>query len=127
MPKNRPIILRIAVPSPLRRTFDYKLPEKLRTKITNCTPLPGMRVKLNLAERILIGLIVDIPQTSELAIEKIKEISDIIDSSPIVPSIYKLFIWAANYYQHPIGEALFTTLPSPLDDPALVNLFLIIA
>ena len=124
MPKNRPIILRIAVPSPLRRTFDYKLPEKLRTKITNCTPLPGMRVKVEFGRRILIGLIVDIPQTSELAIEKIKEISDIIDSSPIVPSeLFKLFIWAANYYQHPIGEALFTTLPSPLrkGDPALAE------
>ena len=72
MPKNRPIILRIAVPSPLRRTFDYKLPEKLRTKITNCTPLPGMRVKVEFGRRILIGLIVDIPQTSELAMKKLK-------------------------------------------------------
>ena len=115
MPKNRPIILRIAVPSPLRRTFDYKLPEKLRTKFTNCTPLPGMRVKVEFGRRILIGLIVDIPQTSELAIERIKEISEIIDSSPIVPSeLFKLFIWAAKYYQHPIGEALFTTLPALL-------------
>ena len=74
MPKNGPIILRIAVPSPLRRTFDYKLPEKLRTKINNCPPVPGMRVKVEFGRRILIGLIVDVPQTSELAIEKIKDI-----------------------------------------------------
>ncbi|MGB2115598.1 MAG: primosomal protein N' [Porticoccaceae bacterium] len=124
MPKNGPIILRIAVPSTLRRTFDYKLPEKLRAKMDNCTPVPGMRVKVEFGRRILIGLIVDVPQTSELAIEKIKDINDIIDLSPIVPSeLFKLFIWAANYYQHPIGEALFTTLPSLLrkGDPALAE------
>ena len=113
MPQNGPIILRIAVPSPLRRTFDYKLPEKLRSKIDHQTPLAGMRVKVEFGRRVLIGLVVDIPKTSDLPLEKIKDISDIIDSSPIVPSdLFSLFIWAANYYQHPLGEALFTALPS---------------
>jgi primosomal protein N' (replication factor Y) (superfamily II helicase) len=124
MPQNGPIILRIAVPSPLRRTFDYKLPEKLRSKIDNQTPLAGMRVKVEFGRRILIGLIVAIPKTSEVPLEKIKDISDIIDSAPIVCSdLFKLFIWAANYYQHPIGEALFTALPSLLrkGEPAVAS------
>ena len=124
MPQNGPIILRIAVPSPLRCTFDYKLPEKLRSKIDNQTPLAGMRVKVEFGRRVLIGLVVDIPNTSELPLEKIKDISDIIDSSPIVPSgLFSLFIWAANYYQHPLGEALFTALPSLIrkGEPAVAS------
>ena len=124
MPQNGPIILRIAVPSPLRRTFDYKLPEKLRSKIDNQTPLAGMRVKVEFGRRVLIGLVVDIPKTSDLPLEKIKDISDIIDSSPIVPSdLFSLFIWAANYYQHPLGEALFTALPSLIrkGEPAVAS------
>ena len=115
MPQNGPIILRIAVPSPLRRTFDYKLPENLCLKIKNQKPLPGMRVKVEFGRRTLIGLIVDIPQNSEIAIDKLKDISDIIDSTPIVSKdLFELFIWAANYYQHPLGEALFTALPTRL-------------
>ncbi|MFL2530745.1 MAG: hypothetical protein ACJ0Q0_04240 [Porticoccaceae bacterium] len=115
MPQNGPIILRIAVPSPLRRTFDYKLPEYLRLKVKNHKPLPGMRVKVEFGRRLMIGLIVTIPEASEVASDKLKDISEIIDSSPIVSQdLFELFIWAANYYQHPLGEALFTALPSLL-------------
>lgn len=115
MPQNGPIILRIAVPSPLRRTFDYKLPENLRFKVKNQKPLPGMRVKVEFGRRTLIGLIVEIPQDSEIAIDKLKDICDIIDSTPIVSKdLFELFVWAANYYQHPLGEALFTALPAAL-------------
>ena len=84
MPQNGPIILRIAVPSPLRRTFDYKLPESLRLKVKNHKPLPGMRVTVEFGRRLMVGLIVDIPETSEVASDKLKDISEIIDSSPIV-------------------------------------------
>ena len=115
MPQNGPIILRIAVPSPLRRTFDYKLPENLCFKVKNQKPLPGMRVKVEFGRRTLNGLIVDIPQNSEIAIDKLQDVSDIIDSTPIVSKdLFELFIWAANYYQHPLGEALFTALPTRL-------------
>jgi primosomal protein N' (replication factor Y) len=115
MPQNGPIILRIAVPSPLRRTFDYKLPEYLRLKIKNHVPLPGMRVNVEFGRRSVVGLIVAISETSEVASDKLKDISNIIDSDPIVSQdLFELFIWAANYYQHPLGEALFTALPSLL-------------
>ena len=127
MPQNVSTILRIAVPSPLRRTFDYKLPENLRFKVKNQKPLPGMRVTVEFGRRKLIGLIVEIPQHSDVASDKLKDISDIIDSTPILSKdLFELFIWAANYYQHPLGEALFTALPSALrkgdaaEMPALV-------
>ncbi|MAW23601.1 MAG: primosomal protein N' [Cellvibrionales bacterium TMED47] len=115
MPQNGPTILRIAIPSPLRRTFDYTLPEDLRLKLDERQPLPGMRVNVEFGRRIMVGLIVGVSQCSEIARDKLKDISDIIDVSPIVPSdLFELFIWSAYYYQHPIGEALFTALPTLL-------------
>ena len=93
MPQNGPIILRIAVPSPLRRTFDYKLPETLRSKIDNQTPLAGMRVKVEFGRRVLIGLVVDIPNTSELPLEKFKNSRAILISAPFVPQIYLAYLY----------------------------------
>jgi len=74
-----------------------------------------MRVKVEFGRRTLVGLIVDVDKSSHIAPQKLKDISDIIDLSPLVPSaLFELFIWAAAYYQHPLGEALFTALPSLL-------------
>ena len=124
MPQNGPIIVRVAVPSPLRRTFDYILPEDLSHKIQGRQPLPGIRVKVEFGRRALIGLIVDVPKNTDIAIQKLKKVSDIVDIAPIVPAkLFSLFIWAAHYYQHPLGEALFTALPSLLrkGEPAVAS------
>ena len=64
------------------------------------------------ASEKVIGLVVECTDSSDFAIEKLKPISAVIDQQPLLPeSLFKLFIWAANYYQHPIGDALFSTLP----------------
>jgi primosomal protein N' (replication factor Y) len=115
MPQNGPIILRVAVPTPLRRTFDYIFPENLTKKLDGDLPLPGSRVTIEFGRRTLVALIIEVTNSSDIALEKIKPINDILDSSPILsPDLLKLFVWAANYYQYPIGEALFTALPALL-------------
>jgi primosomal protein N' (replication factor Y) len=115
MPQNGPTILRVAVPTPLRRTFDYIFPENLTKKIDGDLPLPGSRVTIEFGRRTLVALIIEVTDSSAIALEKMKPIKDLLDSAPILsPELLKLFIWAANYYQHPIGEALFTALPALL-------------
>lgn len=115
MPQNGPIILRVAVPTPLRRTFDYIFPENLTKKLDKGLPLPGSRVTIEFGRRTLTALVIEVTDSSNIAPNKIKPINDILDSSPIISSdLLKLFIWAANYYQYPIGEALFTALPALL-------------
>ena len=56
---------------------------------------------------------IECTDSSDFAIEKLKPISAVIDQQALLlpESLFKLFIWAANYYQHPIGDALFSTLP----------------
>lgn len=115
MPQTGPIILRVAVPTPLRRTFDYIFPENLLKELDGDLPLPGSRVAIEFGRRTLVALIIEVTDSSDIALEKLKPINDILDLSPILsPDLLKLFIWAANYYQYPIGEALFTALPALL-------------
>ena len=108
MADPKPLIIRVAVPSPLRRTFDYLVPDSLAAS----APQRGCRVAVPFGKREVIGLVIECPQNSDFALEKLKPISAVIDPQPLLPeSLFKLFIWAANYYQHPIGDALFSTLP----------------
>ena len=117
---QEPFIIRVAVPSPLRRTFDYLV-------VDNCLSPPharGCRVAVPFGAREVIGLVIDCPQSSDFEVEKLKPINAVIDSEPLLPeSLFELFIWAANYYQHPVGDALFSTLPvllrsgKPLPEP----------
>ena len=107
-----PLIVRIAVPSPLRRTFDYLLPADLALSRENSAIQPGCRVIAPFGKRQITGLIIELADNSELPLDRLKPISQLLDSQPLLPaSLFKLFIWAANYYQHPIGDALFSTLP----------------
>ena len=108
MADSKPYIIRVAVPSPLRRTFDYLVPDHL----TDAPPQRGCRVAVPFGKREVVGLVIECTDSSDFAIEKLKPITAIIDQQALLPeSLFKLFIWAANYYQHPIGDALFSTLP----------------
>lgn len=108
-----PTILRVAIPSPLRKTFDYLLPEdcevnSLKNKI-------GARVLVNFGKRELVGIIWEITNQSNLEISKLKPILKILDDEPLLtPKILELLSWASEYYHHPIGEVLIQGLPNLL-------------
>jgi len=105
---SKPLIIRVAIPSPLRRSFDYLVPDSF----AESPPQRGCRVRVPFGKREVVGLVIESTDSSDFALEKLKPISAIIDRQPLLPeSLFKLFIWAANYYQHPIGDALFSTLP----------------
>ena len=105
---SKPLIIRVAIPSPLRRSFDYLIPDSF----AESPPQRGCRVRVPFGKREVVGLVIESTDSSDFALEKLKPISAIIDRQPLLPeSLFKLFIWAANYYQHPIGDALFSTLP----------------
>ena len=98
-------IVRIALPVPLNRYFDYLLPETLSVE-------KGCRV---FGHQTQIGIVVDFPQESDLPIEKLKPIQAVLDKSSLFDTeIEKLLHWAANYYHGAIGEVLFNALPVKL-------------
>ena len=100
---------RVAVPVPLFGLFDYSL-ENHPQSVS-----PGCRVEVSFGRKSLTGLVMEISQTSHLPANKIKAIDRVIDETPVLPEVQlKLLQWAADYYHHPIGEVLFTALPSLL-------------
>ena len=112
MAKCKPYIVRVAVPSPLRRLFDYLVPDTVFQENTDHCAEVGCRVAVTFGRREVIGLIIEKSTTSDFDIEKLKPINRLMDSTPLVPDqLFELFGWAANYYQYPMGDALFSTLP----------------
>jgi len=123
---SKPLIVRVAVLSPLRRSFDYLLPDEL----AKSPPQPGCRVSVPFGRRTVIGLVIELAESSDFDLDKLKPVDAIVDADPLLPkSLFKLFNWAANYYHHPIGDALFTALPvllrtgRPLPEPRLTRLW----
>ncbi len=104
-------ILRVAVPTPLRRSFDYLPPEDVDLQ----SLAPGIRVKVPFGRRTVVGLLVECAADSELETARLRRASEVLDSEPLLPpTLLHLCQWAAAYYQHPLGEVLHTVLPVAL-------------
>ncbi len=74
-----------------------------------------MRVKVSFGRQKLVGIVVDIADSSALDKNKLKPILAVLDSEPVLnESVFQLLIWAANYYQHPLGEVFAAALPAKL-------------
>lgn len=99
----------VSVPVPLRGRFDYEVPDAL----ANALP-PGVRVRVPFGRRELIGLVIEPWRDAPAPDFAIRPIAAVIDETPLVPSeLLALCQWAADYYQHPLGEVLATALPGP--------------
>jgi len=106
MPHHR--ILKIAVPCPLYKTFDYRLPAALSDHRIDA----GMRVRVPFGKQRIIGFIIEEIRQSEVPPEKLKSIISVLDQRNLLSTeILKLLLWAARYYVHPLGEVLQTALP----------------
>lgn len=69
-----------------------------------------MRVPFGRQKRI--GIVLGISEHSELPKEKLKPVSEMVDSQPLLStSLHDLLLQAARYYHHPIGEVYESALP----------------
>ncbi len=104
-------ILRVAVPSPLYRNFDY-LPSP------DCNPetlQPGVRVRVPFGRTQTIGILLAVAGDTSVKTQQLKAVLEVLDEHPVIPrDILDLALWASAYYHHPIGEVLAGILPPPL-------------
>ncbi|MCM2129701.1 primosomal protein N' [Larsenimonas rhizosphaerae] len=102
-----PRIIEVAIPTPLRRCFDY-LPGP-------DTPVqgwqPGLRVKLSFGHRDMVGIVVGTKQDSDVPTSRLKPIKALIDQTPLPADWLALCRFTARYYQHSLGDTLFQALP----------------
>jgi len=105
------LILRLAVPSPLRRLFDYLPPHE----ISDAQLLPGTRFAVPFGNRQQIAVLVETAQHSEFPSAKLKRVNQPLDPGPTLPTaLVKLANWIASYYLHPIGDVFSHMLPVAL-------------
>lgn len=99
-------IAQVALQVPLARTFDYLIPEGMQVRV-------GCRVQVAFGkQRQAVGIVMAITDNSELPIENLKPISIALDSEPLFPKpLWRVLLWAAEYYHYPMGEVLFHALP----------------
>jgi len=103
-----PLICQVALPTPLRRLFDYLPPPRTPEDAL----APGIRVRVPFGSRRLTGVLVGTSQRTHVPRDRLKEMEALLDTSPLLPAdLLELLRWAWTYYHHPPGETLSTALP----------------
>lgn len=106
-----PLVVFVALPVPLRRTFDYlALPDQVM-------PTAGTRVEVTFGQQLLVGVVVGCGEAS-VSPDKLKTVHRVLDDSPLLSvELLDLCQWCADYYQHPLGEVLHFALPIEFRTP----------
>lgn len=105
------MIARVATDTSLDRTFDYSIPEELLSDAQ-----PGMRVRVSFGNRIIIGTVVSLAETSDYP--NLKPLLGIMGEEPfLAPEMLKLARWISAYYLAPIGLTINAFLPAAVRRP----------
>jgi len=99
-------IARVVLPVPARTPFDYWIPEGLPVA-------RGAMVRVRLARRALVGVVVEARDDSDVAPERLQPIDEVIALPPLPPDVMALAEFVAEYYQAAPGEALALAVPPP--------------
>lgn len=114
------LYLRIALPSPLRRLFDYRATPSIPAAAWQ----PGVRVRVPFGSRQIIGILIETSHSTEVPPQKLREPLELLDPAPLLPAeLFRLIQWTARYYQHSLGDTLSWALPALLrqGEPAVAQ------
>lgn len=106
------LILRVALNSPLRSLFDYLPPDGY--SLGDFYPAQRLQVPFG-KNSIRTGIIISITNTTQIPKHRLKKALALLDATPLFPAEHLKFItWTSHYYHHPIGDTVFTSIPSIL-------------
>ena len=97
-------IARIALDVPLETLFDYRTGD--------LAPVPGQLVVVPFGRRRDVGVVVELADRSEIADARLRRIERILPLDPLSQDLLTLTRFCSDYYHHPFGQALLSTLPS---------------
>ncbi|HEY5994790.1 MAG TPA: primosomal protein N' [Gallionellaceae bacterium] len=101
-------IVRVALDVPLATLFDYKLN-------SGDAVVPGVRVIVPFGRKLAVGVAMECTAQSELASERIKSVSRVLDEIPPLPEdLLALLRFCSDYYHYPIGSTVLSALPARL-------------
>ncbi|MGN6730090.1 MAG: primosomal protein N' [Rhodanobacteraceae bacterium] len=100
-------VLRVALPAPLPRWFDYLSPGD------QAMPLPGSRVEVPFGRARRVGIVVAQVASSDIPHEQLKPALRVLDDTPLFTSeLLATLLRAGDYWCGAAGEVLFGALPS---------------
>ncbi|ODS23750.1 primosomal protein N' [Candidatus Endobugula sertula] len=101
-------LLTVAIPSPLRRLFDY-----LPNPDMNIQQLrPGMRLSVPFGhQKAVTGILIKVSTQMVAPAAKMRAIHGVIDDIGLDQDILSLCQWCASYYHYPLGEVCHLALP----------------
>ncbi|WP_430460367.1 primosomal protein N' [Thalassolituus sp. LLYu03] len=111
-------VVDIALPLPLRRTFDY-LPvageDASRYQ-------PGQRVRVEFGRQLLMGYVLGTRDQTDVPESKLRPLLERLDDTPLISAdSLNLCRWLADYYHHSMGEVLEHMIPTMLRRGANLN------
>ncbi|SPZ02909.1 primosome assembly protein PriA [Pseudomonas luteola] len=72
------VLLRLALPSPLRRLFDYRAP----AGVDASELIPGVRLRVPFGRREIVGILVQIVSETDVPRDKLKPAIALLDTTP---------------------------------------------
>ncbi|GAB2990830.1 primosomal protein N' [Psychrosphaera aestuarii] len=121
------VILHIALPVPLRRLFDYLLPSELETDAIDVANTIekvtiGQRVVVPFGRQTLVGVVLAVDTHTDQDVAKLKPALSFVENQASFDAAQlQLLNWAAEYYQHPIGDVFSMALPGALRSPKTID------
>ena len=107
-------VLRLAIPSPLRRHFDYLPPADMGEDQLQGLK-PGQRLRVPFGPREVTGYLLGVHTDSDSPPAALRPAIELLDEAPLLaPPLLALCQWAAGYYHHPLGEVLGAAFPKQL-------------
>ncbi len=101
-------IVRVGFDVPLDKLFDYRCDDARDADI-------GARVLAPFGKRNAVGVILEITDTSSVAIARLKPITKMLREAPgFSAHDIQLIRFAADYYHHPLGAVVMSALPAGL-------------
>ncbi len=98
-------IARVALPVATEGAFDYWVPAGIAVA-------PGAIVRVHLGRRALVGIVVDISTTTDVAADRLQPIGELLPGLPPLPAdVLVLAQFVSGYYQEPLGLVLAQMLP----------------
>jgi primosomal protein N' (replication factor Y) (superfamily II helicase) len=110
------MIVKIAIDVPLFKLFDYRWDlEILRRR-----PAVGQIVKVEFGKKMTTGIVLQINENSSSSNDQIKTLKDVLQVAPLIemdPALLRVCLFSAKYYLRPIGEILFSSIPTEWKKP----------
>lgn len=110
------LLIEVALPVPLDHSFTYAVSAEQKQKT-----LVGARVSVRFTNRILVGVVTQIDVQSDLSLQRIQPVKEILDNEPLfTPRQLNELHWLADYYVAPIGEVISLAMPAALRKGAAI-------